>query len=94
MVLGLIVYGAHDDPQPGGWAAVQLWASESHSIPQGDAPLAAGLGGQSATSVPPPDSILPGITSSSQIPALRCMEAQLDFGGKDSEDTRSALRDC
>lgn len=43
MVLGLTVYGAHEAPQPGAWAAVQLWASESHSVPQGNAPLAAGL---------------------------------------------------
>lgn len=66
MVLGLTVYGAHDVPQPGGWAAVQLWASESHSVPQRDnpRPQLQGLEGQFATSVLPPDSILPGITPS------------------------------
>ena len=89
MALGPSVCGARDAPQLGGWAAAQLGAYESHSVHPGDVPLAAGPGGQSATSVPPPDSILPRISPSSQIPALQCMEAQLDFGGKDSEDTRS-----
>lgn len=43
-------------------------------------------------SLVPPDSIIPRITPSSHSPALRCTEAQLDFGGKDSKDTRRALR--
>lgn len=89
MVLGLTVYGAHDVPQPGGWAAVQLWASESHSVPQRDnpRPQLQGLEGQGLPLHPPRN--YPFF----QIPALRCTGAQLDFGGRDSEDTRRALRD-
>lgn len=59
---------------------------------RGNIPLAAGPGGPSASSVPPPDSLIPRITPSSQVPAPQCTAAQPDFGGKDSKDTRSTLR--